>query len=156
MSIRPIEQDDYASPSDFYENSGDFADYIGDEVEGEERKEDIRHLAEALGDLFTLDEDGETLTYQGDYEMQVFMNEWANAIVRAASAVKGENVLDWQPRYDVRATCKDTHLRTSYRFKIEDWNGDYADEPAELTSYIADKMKQGDKLYIGAIIDYHY
>lgn len=91
----------------------------------------------------------------GDDGMQVFKNEWANAIVRAASAIKPENILEWQPRYDVRRICEDTHLRTSYRFYIWGCN-DYAAPCSELIEYIADKMKQGDKLYIGAVIDYHY
>lgn len=157
VSIRPIEADDYASPSDFYDNSGDFADYIGDEVEGDDRLEDIDNLAHKLIDLFTLDEPGgDTLTYRGDDAMAAFTQRWAAAISDAAGKVTARNILDWQGRYDVKTVCEEAALNTSYRFKIEDWNGDYADTPAELVCYVASNMRKGDKLYIGAVIDFHY
>jgi hypothetical protein len=156
VSIQPIEVDDYAVSSDFYENSGDFADYIGDEQEGDDRKDDIGHLADTLRDLFTLDEDGEALTYKGETAMAAFKQAYADCLREEADKVTAENILEWQTRYEVRAISKETHLRTDYRFKIEDWNGDFADTPAELISYVADKMKEGEKLYIGAVIDYHY
>lgn len=155
VSIQPIEVDDYAVSSDFYDNSGDFADYIGDEQEGGDRKEDIGHLADMLKDLFTLDEDGETLTYKGETAMMAFKQTWADRLHEESAKVTAENILDWYSRYKVCATSKETHLHTDYRFKIENWNGDFADTPAELISYAADKMKEGDKLYIGAVIDYH-
>ena len=156
VSIQPIAVDDFAQSSDFYENSGDFADYIGDEQEGDERKEDVKHLAHTLRYLFTLDEGGDTLTYRGEKAMEAFKERWATAIGDAAGKVTAANILDWQLRYDVKRVCEEAALYTSYRFKIEDWNGDYADTPAELISYVASKMKEGDKLYIGAVIDYHY
>lgn len=157
VSIRPIEADDYAQSSDFYDNSGDFADYIGDEVEGDDRKEDIDYLAHELRDLFTPDEPGgDTLTYRGEDAMEAFKQRWADAIKDAAGKVTAMNILDWHGRYDVKKVCEEAALNTSYRFKIEDWNGDYADTPAELVTYVASKMKKGDKLYVGAVIDYHY
>ena len=72
VGIQPIEVDDYATSSDFYENSDSFAHYIGDEQEGDDRKEDIRYLANKLKDLFALDDDGETLTYKGEVAMVAF------------------------------------------------------------------------------------
>lgn len=155
VSIQPIEVDGYATSSDFYENSGDFADYIGDEQEGDDRKEDIGDLADTLRDLFTLDEDGETLTYKGETAMAAFKQAWADRLREEAAKVTAENILEWMPRYDVRRTCEETHLRTSYRFYIDGWN-DCADSCDDLIEYVADKMKEGDKLYIGAVIDYHY
>ena len=53
MSSKPIKKYDYAIPDYFYENSSDFADYIGDEQKGDDRKEDIKRLAEVLHDLFS-------------------------------------------------------------------------------------------------------
>lgn len=156
VSIQPIEVDDYAVSSDFYDNSGDFADYIGDEKEGNDRKEDIGNLADTLKDLFTLDEDGETLTYKGETAMEAFKQAWADHLREEAAKVTADNILDWYSRYGVCAICEETHLYTNYRFKIENWNGDFADAASELISYVAAKMKEGDKLYIGAVIDYHF
>lgn len=157
VSIKPIDADEWATPDDFYENSGDFADYIGDAQAGDDRQEDIDHLAETLAALFTQDKvGGDTLTYRGEAAMEQFKRDWCEAIREKTKAVLPQNILEWTGRYDVRAVCNETHLRTGYRFKIEDWNGDYADTPAELICYVASKMKEGDKLYIGAVIDFHY
>lgn len=153
VSIQPIEADDYATSSDFYENSDSFAEYIGDEQEGDDRKEDIRYLADELKDLFTLDEDGETLTYKGEVAMMAFKQAWSDRLQEEAANVTAENVLEWEPRYDVRRTCEETHLRTSYRFYIDGWI-DYAGSCDDLIEYVAEEMKEGDKLYIGAVIDY--
>lgn len=154
VSIQPIEVDDYAVSSDFYDNSGDFADRIGDEQEGGDRKNDIGRLADTLKDLFTLDEDGETLTYKGEAAMAAFKQAWADHLREEAAKVTADNILEWQPRYEVRRNCEETHLHTDYRFKIENWE-DYAGPCNDLIEYVADKMKEGEKLYIGAVIDYH-
>lgn len=155
VSIQPIEVDDYATSSDFYDNCSDFAGYIDDEQEGDDRKEDIGDLADTLKDLFTLDENGETLTYKGEAAMASFKQAWAGRLREEADKVTADNILQWKPRYDVRRTCEDTHLRTSYRFYIDGWNG-CAGPCDDLIEYVADKMKEGDKLYIGAVIDYHH
>ena len=154
VSNKRIDKDDYVEPDNFYENSGDFADYIGNEQEGGDRKEDIGYLADTLRDLFTLDTTGEALVYRGEEAMKAFKEAWAVCLREEAGKVTAENVLEWQPRYDVRRTCEETHLRTSYRFYIEEENG-FAGPCDDLIEYAA-SMKQGDKLYIGAVIDYHY
>lgn len=155
VNVRPISEDEYVGSDDFYENSDDFANYIGDEVEGDERKEDIKHLGETLKDLFSLDEDSETLTYKGESAMEAFKQAWADCLREEAAQVTAGNILEYRSRNQVRATCKETHLRTSYRFYIEDYN-ELAEAAATLIAYVSDKMKTGDKLYVGAVIDYHY
>ena len=112
ISSKPIAEDEYASPSDFYENSGDFADYIGDEMKGDDRRECIESLA--------------------------------------------DTVLQHTPRYTVKAMCDETCLDTAKRFAIKGWC-EYASPADELIEYVAGmKMRKGRKLYIGAVIDYHY
>ena len=156
VSIQPIEVDEYATPDNFYENSGDFADYIGDEVEGDKRKEEIRYLAEELEDLFDLSDDGNALVYKGADAMRKFKQEWADAIRKAAQEITADNVLESSPRWTVRSICEETHLQTSRRVSIEEWNG-YAGPMDDLVEWIAyKKFKAGKKIYIGAVIDYHY
>lgn len=157
ISSKRIAKGDYASPSNFYENSSDFADYIGDEIEDEDdRKEDIRHLADTLSDLFDLSEDGKALVYKGEEAMNAFKQKWADAIRKAAQEITAENVLESSPRWQVRSICEETHLQTSRRVSIEEWNG-YAGPMEDLVGWVAfSKFKAGKKIYVGSIIDYHF
>lgn len=154
VSSSPIRKDERDIPDYFYDNSSDFADYIGDEIEGSDRKDDIKYLSETLSDLFDLDKSGLVLVYKGG--MDVFKRQWADAIRKAAEAVVADNVLESTPRYTVRMMCNETHLESSYRFKIEGWTS-YAAPMDDLIEWIAyKKFKPGKKLYIGAVIDYHF
>ena len=157
ISSKRIAKYDYATPDDFYENSGDFADYIGDRIDDkDDRKGDIRHLAEELGDLFDLSDDGNALVYKGDEAMKKFKEQWADAIRKAAQEITADNILELSPRWKVRTICNETHLMTSRRVSIEEWNG-YAGPMDDLIEWVAyKKFKAGKKIYIGAVIDYHY
>lgn len=154
VSIQPIEVDDYCSSDDFYENN-DFADYIGDVLEGDDRKACIGYLADTLKDLFAYDPNLETLTYKGEGAMEAFKKAWAACLHEEAAKVTADNILDLLPLIHVSRTCEETHLGTSYRFYIENYNG-YAAPAIDLIEYVADKMKAGDKLYIGAVVGYHF
>lgn len=157
VSSKRIAKYDYATPDDFYENSGDFADYIGDRIDDkDDRKEDIRHLAETLSDLFDLSDDGNALVYKGDEATKKFKQDWADAIRKAAQEITADNILELSPRWKVRTICNETHLMTSRRVNIEEWNG-YAGPMDDLIEWVAyKKFKAGKKIYIGAVIDYHY
>ena len=88
--------------------------------------------------------------------MQKFKETWAAAIRNAASKITADNVLESSPRWKVRSICKDTHLQSPRRVKIEEYNG-CAGPMADLIEWVAyKKFKAGKKLYIGAVIDYHY
>ena len=153
VSNKPIDKDDYAIPEHFYDCHSDWADYIGETQDDNDRKSDIKALSCLLRDMFDLDESGEALVYKGGID--AFKEEWAAAIREAAKAVTADNVLDWHQHYDVCHACKDTHLNVSYRFSIEGWST-YANAIDELIRFIAYKLKEGDKLYFGSVIDYHY
>lgn len=153
ISSKRIAKGDYANPEDFYDNSGDFADYIGYEIEGDERKADIGCLAEELSDLFALDESGEALIYKGG--LDAFKQAWADAIHKTVEGITADNVLMTMVRYRLECICNETHLRSSFRVFIPEWNG-YAATMSDLIGYIAsERFKPGKKLYIGAVIDYH-
>lgn len=148
VSLEPISEDEYASPSDFYDNSSDFADYIGDEVEGDERKDSIDYLAEELSDVFDLDADNDALVFKG---LDKFKQQWMSAIREKAAAVTEENILEWRPRYMLEQVCRETHIESSRRFSI---NVGVAYPMSDLIELVA-SMKPGQRLYIGAVIDYH-
>lgn len=156
IGSKPIKEEDYASPEEFYDNSQDFADYIGDELTGDDRREYIKYLADRLKDLFTLDEKCNALVYKGEAAMQQFKEKWAAAIRFAAREITEDNVLESSPRWKVRSISRETHLQSTYRVSIEEWNG-YAGPLGDLIEWVAcSNFKAGKKLYIGAVIDYHY
>ena len=155
ISNKPIDKDNYQSPETYYDNSGDFADYIGDEITGENRKDALGYLADLLKDVFEYKGGGE-FRYKGKEAMEKFKQAWADELRRQAGLLTPENLFKDQNLYKIRATCKETHLRTSYRVDIEEWTGDIAYPFGELFEYAASQLKKNDRIYVGAVIDYHY
>ena len=156
VSLQPVKKEDYAVSSDFYDNSSDFADYIGDELDGTERMENIGYLAEVLSDIFDFNKRSRVLVYKGEEAMKKFKEAWAAAIREKAEVLTADTILDWYKRYQVEKLCRKTHLDTCYRFCIVDWCDGVAEPMEDLISFVAERMKQGDKLYVGAVIDYHF
>ena len=142
--------------SDFYDNSSDFADYIGDEIDGSDRRENIGYLADTLSDIFDFDKRSCVLVYKGEEAMKNFKVEWVAAIREKAEVLTADNILDWHKRYQLEKLCCKTHLDICYRFCIVDWCGGVAEPMEDLIGFVAQKMKKGDKLYVGAVIDYHF
>ena len=155
ISNKPIDKDDYQDPETYYDNSGDFADYIGDEITGEEREEAIGYLADLLKDVFT-HEGGGVFCYEGKEAMQAFKQAWADELRRQAGLLTPENLFKSQRLYNIRKITEETHLGTSYRVDIKDWTGDISYPFGELFEYANSQIKAGDRIYVGAIIDYHY
>lgn len=156
VSLQPVKMERYAVSSDFYDNSSDFADYIGAELDRSERREDIGYLAEALSDIFDFDKRSRVLVYKGEEAMEKFKGDWAAAIREKAEVMTADNILDWYVRYRVEKLCSKTHLDISYRFCIVDWCDGVAEPMEGLIGFVAQKMKKGDKLYVGAVIDFHF
>lgn len=155
ISNKPIDKENYASPMDYYDNSGDFADYIGDRYNDEDRKEAIGYLADLLKDVFEHKGGGE-FRYKGKEAMEKFKQAWADELRRKVRLLTPENLFKDQNLYLICATCKETHLRSSYRVDIADWAEGVAYPFGELFEYAASRLKKGDRIYVGAVVDYHY
>ena len=155
LATKPISEDDYVSPEDFYDNHDAYADWVGDAEEGEEREECIGTLADKLKEIFT-PVGGGVLVYNGKQAMKAFKQNWVDAIRQKASAITEENVTYHSPRSALRDIVDGTHLDLTERFVIEEWSGNYAEPLAELINYADEHMRKGSKLYIGAVIDFHY
>lgn len=149
ISKNPIEKEELVNPIDFYENSSDFADYIGDEKDEEQRQEVIEWMAEDFDGIFSLE--GDHLVFNG---LGDFTKRWYDYIRERTSQLKDGEVDDMK-LYKIKTAVERTHLEIYSRFYIENWNG-YAAPMEDLVDYLKNRMKQGDKLYIGAIIDYHF
>ena len=155
ISNKPIDKEDYKSPDTYYDNSGDFADYIGDEIEGEDRKDALGYLAKLLEGVFRQVHPG-VFAYKGADAMAAFKQKWADYIKEFASDLTADNLFCDQRLYMIRKITEETHLGTSYRVDIAHWAEGVAYPFGELFEYAASKLKKGDRIYIGAIIDYHY
>lgn len=155
ISDKPITPEDYCKPDDFYENSDDFADYIGDEItDEEERKECIDYLADTIKDVFTHEGDG-VFTYKGEEALRKFKQAWLAEIQHLTDNLNEDNLLKNQNQYRLSAATEQTHLHSCYRIMIEAWNG-CAAPIADLFEFTESQLKAGDHIYVGAVIDYHY
>ena len=151
VGLKPMSEDDYVNEEHFLESSSSYADYIGDALEGEERKECIKNLAESLKEIFDYNEEEEALVYKG---MGTFIHDWYEDIKAEVNCLN-ENEVHGIVLARIRNATRQTHLRLCSRFYIENWN-DAADPLAELIEYVSWKMEVGDKLYIGNVIDFHW
>lgn len=154
ISRNPVDRDDYVEPDNFYDNHDSYADYIGNKVEGDKRKECLEYLAKDLQEIFDLD--GETLVFKGKPALKAFKQKWVDAIQKQAQEVTVENVARHTPRLAICNFAEDTHKAVSDRFCIEEWSGMYAEPTAELIDFVGRNLRKGQRLYIGAIIDFHY
>lgn len=154
VSSEPIGKDEYVSPSDFYDNSNDFADYIGDEIEGEGRDDSVGYLAHELEGVFTA-VGRDHLVYLGDDALREFKQKWADSIKAQAAELTADNILSDARLYRISLSTEETHVDSSYRFYIEEWNG-YAGPFSDIIEWAASRLHEGDSIYIGAVIDYHF
>ena len=150
IGLKPMNVDDYVHPDEFYENSNDFADYIGDEYPEKERLEASEYLAESLPELFDYVGDG-ILRYNG---VGTFLQDWADKIHGLAGEINADNIIKYPHRVRLSLLTEDTHKKINSRFYIEDWNG-YAGPASDLIEFLA-KQKEGTLIYVGNVIDFHF
>ena len=152
LATKPIRKDNYVEPDDFYDNHDAYADWIGDEVEGEERKDAIGYLADSLKDVLT-PVGRNTFVYKG---MGDYLKGWVDAIREKAQAITVDNVLCHSQRAALRDIVNGTQKDSTDRFVIEEYSGKFAEPMADLMAFLNYQMKPGDMLHVGAVIDFHY
>lgn len=152
ISTKPINKEDFCTSDYFYDNSSDFADYIGDEIEGKEREGDIKEFADLVSDVFTL-KGKDVLVFKGTDALNNFLKVWVDKIKSAALDLDTNNILRLSTLYNIRSLTENTHLASYYRVALED--DGYASPLADLFTNMAESLKKGDCLYVGAVIDYH-
>lgn len=155
ISSRPISEDEYAGPSCYEENSGDFADYIGDAYEGEERENKIKNFAGVIEDVFAY-KGGDEFVYKGKEAMRKFKQAWIDELLHKAAALTPDNLFKEQNLFRIGQLTEKTHLDASSRVDIAEWCGDCAYPLGELFEWADSQLNKGDRIYIGAVIDYHY
>ena len=154
ISSRPIDREEWSEPSDYYENSDDFADYIGDRVDDDDKRdEDIGRLADTVKDVFTPAGRG-VLAYRGREALMAFKQKWHDAIKAATDELTVENMTKQMRLGRLSSLTEQTHLLSSYRVHIVNWTS--CPLPlGELFEWAESILEEGDRVYIGAVIDYH-
>ncbi len=155
ISTSHIDKEDYASPSKYEDNSDDFADYIGDAREDEERESAIRGFAELVKDVFTMQEPG-VFVYKGKKALREFKQKWIDDLRQKVQEMTPENMFKEQRLFRLSSATKETHLDASSRVDIKEWTGNCAYPLGELFEWANSQLKDGDKFYIGAVIGYHW
>ena len=148
ISSSPISEDEYANPSRYYDNSGDFADYIGDAYEGEEREEKIENFASIIEDVFAYKGGGE-FEYKGKEAMRKFKQAWIDELQSKVAALTPDNVFKEYNLFSIKQLTEKTHLDVSSRVDIDMWCGACAYPLGELFEWADTKLKKGDRFYIG-------
>lgn len=150
MSATPIDKDGLLRPADLDDNSSDFADYIGDELHGEERTEQIEWLTESMQGVLSYIGDGK-LRYNG---LGTFLEDWAAEVKWQAREINGGNILMDLRRYSMSTLMDKTHRDMDCRFYTENWSG-CAEPLGDFIAYLS-TLKEGTTLYVGSVIDFHF
>lgn len=155
ISDRPIEADDIIGIDRV--TAGDMAsiDYT-QEVSVAERKAKIRILVESIlpKGMFALCEDGETIAYTGGF------TEWRKSYIsniRAkAEDIDEGNVMKWiGPAYQLKKAILNP-LDTNFLFVTDFCDGCGLAERSRELMILVGNLQAGERLYIGAVLDYHF
>lgn len=120
-------------------------------ISDDERQEAIACLVEQVlpKDMFSIAED-EVLIYNGGIE--TWKRVWIDALNKMVSGLTPETIFNGHDvLYDIRKLL-DNALDTDIQFYLE---SPFVNDSTAFMSYI-DGMKEGDRLYVGGIVGYHY
>ena len=154
IGTKPIDSDDYVDIDVISEGEMVCFDYL-DDTEPMERK----HLIRAFVDntlpkgMFTVDADGETLTYQGGFAE--WKKQYIELLHNRVAAIDETNIMDWLgPTRQLQKAIVNP-LNTDVYFVVDFGNGYATADRSRDFMYIVKDLEPGAKLYIGAILDYH-
>ncbi len=149
ISSNPINEDDYISEADYYDTGfiGEIADYVSDETD---RDDDIEWLKKSLDGVADFNGDCFTIKDQRKYFEKRFSN-----FTKAAKDILLSTFEDFctdANDFSLKMYRLETAYRDRFGFYVDD-NGEYAG--TETFDDFMRRVKNGDKFYIGATLDYH-
>lgn len=148
ISSSPIKMSERILPSYLYDCSP-FASYIDEEITGQARRRKcIEQLIEELTPTFEIVEDH--IMYKGSDKFKEVWQENVKSIASNISVDKETFFADMKKLSDI---CENTHLQSSLRFYIQDWNG-WPGSVADLFEFCEKNLQKEGHIYIGSIIDY--
>lgn len=155
VSTNPIHKEDFINPDRINEGEMAYIDYAS-ELNETERKHHIKRIVEYLlpKGLFTLNPDRESVTYKGGY------TEWskvyAEGIRERANAINPSNLMKgtgpvWQlQKYILNPLATDCLFISAF------YGGEGTAERSRSLMKIVSDLTIGQKLYFGAVFDYHF
>lgn len=149
-----IDKEYFLDETTLTQGDGSYYDYCSD-ISEEERAEQIAILVDHVlpNGMFTLVGVDEMVYHGGAEKLK---EKWVKAIHDKASAVNTNNVLDWiGAAYQLEKELKNP-LHTDYHFYLsEETYQNYAEPSNELVKKICE-LKEGDHLFVGGVIDFHF
>lgn len=145
LSTSPIDADDFIAESSFEPSEIDyFADYVS-EYEGD--LSEVYDKFPFLGTMFT--RDGDKLICKGCDDV---FRTWHKAVCQEVGKLSEEGLKDGTNIWRVKKLLTEPFTRD--RFYLEEYG--YSVDSAEFLQHCAKKLKEGDVLYLGGVLDYHW
>ena len=145
LSASPINADDFIAESSFDPSEiDDFADYV-QEPDGDLSK--AYDEFPFLGTMFT--RDGDKLICKGCDDV---FRTWHKAVCQEVGKLSEEGLKDGMNTWRVKQLLTEPFTRD--RFYLEEYG--YSVDSAEFLQHCAKKLKEGDVLYLGGVLDFHW
>ncbi len=145
LSTSPIDADDFIAESSFEPSEiDDFADYVS-EYEGD--LSEVYDKFPFLGTMFT--RDGDKLICKGCDDV---FRTWHKAVCQEVGKLSEEGLKDGMNTWRVKKLL--TVPFTRDRFYLEEYG--YSVDSSEFLQHCAKKLKEGDVLYLGGVLDFHW
>lgn len=145
LSASPIDADEFITESSFEPSEiDDFADYVS-EYEGD--LSDAYSEFPFLGTMFTRDDD--KLIYKGCNEV---FQAWHKAVCKETDKLSEEGLKDGMNTWRVKKLLDEPFTRD--RFYLNEYG--YSIDSSEFLQYCAKNIKEGDVLYLGGVLDFHW
>lgn len=155
LSTEPISKEEYIGTENIENGEIVSIDYAY-ETRDEERKELIATLVnEVLPEgMFTISPDEESLTYNGSFPQ--WCKDYLRLLQTKTAEITTANVMEWiGPAFQLQKAIVNP-LMTDILF-VTDFAACYAlAERSREFMTMVNRMHKGDKLYVGAILGYHF
>jgi hypothetical protein len=154
ITKRRVDKENYLNENTLTQGDSSDYDYCS-EISEEERVESIDTLVNQIlpKGMFTLVGSDELVFNGGNYE---WIHKWVDAIHKKSDEVTAENVTHWiGAAYQLQKVINNPLGTDSHFYLSESTTQTFAEPSAELMRMVC-KLRKGERLYIGGIIDYHF
>ena len=121
-----------------------FSDYVSD-IKKERIESELCSLDKEFEGIFK--RNGRELTM---LNIEKFMNEWKEEL---KSRMNGFTFADWKCSWRLKKTIERTHTQSALYITDGEWE---INSFGEFIEWLYQEHQQGDKFYIGGILDYHF
>lgn len=154
ISTEPIDKDLYID-TDLIEAGETVSIDYAYSIAQDKRQVSVNRLLRVLPqDMFTLDKDGNALVYNGGFD--VWKKSYAQLLQSKAAAITQENVMKWTgPTCQLQKAIVNP-LETDCLFVVDFGSGYSLAERSKELMLMVEQLEAGQRIYIGAILGYHF